>query len=93
MAMGRRKARLNLTRIAVGSKEGARKGFDLDAGPLPSAGVAHATGEGSQLMRCLCPGAPAWRVGLFLALLWFDAAGWGLGLRGAARQPRAPFAS
>ncbi len=40
MAMGRRKARLNLTRIAVGSKEGARKGFDLDAGPLPSAGPA-----------------------------------------------------
>ena len=51
MAMGRKKARLN-PRIAVGSKEGAREeGVDLDAGPLPSAGVAHATGEGSQLVR------------------------------------------
>jgi len=47
MATGRKKARLNLPRIAVGSKEGAREeGVDLDAGPLPSAGVAHATGEG-----------------------------------------------
>ena len=52
MAMGRKKARLNLPRIAVGSKEGAREeGVDLDAEPLPSAGVAHATGEGSQLVR------------------------------------------
>ena len=83
MAMGRKKARLNLPRIAVGSKEGAREeGVRSRCRAASVCGCRPSEGRGKPASEVIVPGRARLARRAVLALLWFDAVGCGLGLRG-----------